>query len=107
MEHDLDEFDAFTVLSEETLAVLLDLPPELRISKLETTHLLNSDGSRRTVHLVHFKSARPQWRGEVDFTYHLRPSENATSLHSIGYSSRNLDEEGSHGPQGEDARTTG
>lgn len=99
------EFDSFTVLSEDTLAVLLDLPPDLRVCKLETTQLLNSDGSRRTVHLIHMKTLRPQWRGEVDFTYHIKPSEHATSLHTIGYSSSNQEDDSS-AQEGQDARRT-
>lgn len=99
------EVDCFTVLSEDTLAVILDLPPDLRVSRLETTQLLNGDGSRRTVHLVHMKSLRPQWRGEVDFTYHIKPSEFATSLHTIGYSSTNQ-EDAQSAQEGQDTRRT-
>jgi hypothetical protein len=81
--------ECFWTVSDNTLRVLLDLPRDLVISRLETTELLRSDGSRRTVHIVHFISERPQWRGEIDLTYHVKPSDNATSLHSIGYSSTN------------------
>src|SRR4029077_6347575 len=79
--------ECFTVLSMETIAVLLDLPLELTLDYIETTELLQGDGSKRKVHLFHFQSERTQWRGEVDFTYHIRPSDRATSLHSISYSS--------------------
>lgn len=102
----MDEFDSFTVISVEVLAVLLDLPPDLRLSKVETSQLLQGDGTVRTVHLFHFKTPRPQWRGEVDFVYHVNEQTRATSLHSIGYSSSN--QEGSrHGAQDETTGATG
>ena len=102
----MDDVDCFAVISEEVLAVLLDLPPELRISRLETSTILSSDGTRRTVHLFHFKSQRPVWRGEVDLMYHVNEATGATSLHSIGYSSANR-EEGAHASQDQDAGRTG
>lgn len=100
------EVDCFAVISEEVLAVLLDLPPELRICKLETSTILSTDGTRRTVHLFHFKSDKPNWKGEVSLMYHINDSTGATSLHSIGYPSANL-EEGTHAPQGQDAGGAG
>lgn len=98
--------ECFTVISEETIAVLLDLPPELVLDYVETTELLDGSGGRRKVHLFHFTSERPQWRGEVDFIYHIKPSPSATSLHSIGYSSSNQ-EVRADAPEGEDARRAG
>lgn len=98
--------ECFTVLSEETLAVLFDLPVDLHLDYIETTYLLQGDGSRRKVHLFHFLSERPQWRGEVDFTYHIKPSERATALHSISYSSKNQ-EVGADASEGEDTGRAG
>lgn len=99
-------YEAFAVISEDTLAVLLDLPPELVVDRVETTVLLQSNGARRKVHLFHFRSERPAWRNEIDLMYHIKPSDSATQLHSIGYSSSNL-EEGQDAEEDQDARRAG
>lgn len=95
--------DCFAVISDEVLTVLLDLPVgSLDLDKIETTEVLQSDGKRRKVHLFHFVSKPEKWRGEIDLVYVLKPG-GATSLHSIGYSSSNREDQ-SHAAEGQDAR---